>query len=971
MWLHGRAEAKEVIRTMVDALYTIIIEPLVYVIDLVFSLSYKLLHNPGLAIACVSVVVNFLCLPLYRMADAQQEQERQKQRDMQYWVTHIKKHFKGDEQYMMLNTYYRQQGYSQLSQLKGSISLLLQIPIFIAAYNYLSHLELLNGSGFLFIENLGAPDQLLALGSLQVNVLPFVMTALNLVSSVVYTSNLALKDKIQSYGLAVLFLVLLYNSPSGLVLYWTLNQVFSLIKNVVLKTGARGRVALVVLCEALIVGLTIWLQASGRFDVARKAYFVYLLDILLQIPLLAPYIPLKGLSSTAVLARGRHAKAAQGGAGSLTVSYLLVSTLLVLIYGVFILAALIGDAPTEFIDVNNYVNPLAYLIHNTELCIGFFFVWVGVYYYLSDQEGRARIVALLSVLAVISIITYLFFGRDLGIIGNDLRFEEDLSYARREYVGNLLAVAAALGAVIAVWKWKPALLRSATVVCIVAIVAMSVPNILGIIDANRTMLASEQEGEGNEHSAEFYTEEGEPKKLLKLSKEGTNVVVIFIDRAVAGSVPYILAEKPELEERLAGFTYYPNTVSFGAYTIFGSAPLYGGYEYTPVEMNRRDTETLKEKQNESIKVMPTLFANEGYNVTVTDPAMLDFRYRTYDYSTLTDVSDNISCYHTEGAYTSRYLDDVAQDYNEQLKRRFVYYCLFKCAPVPLQGAIYNGGKYLAVTKDGAVELSQDFVDSYSVMDSLSEISEIDEGDSDNFVLMHNHLTHYANQLQLPDYKLTATINNEGLEQGYRDAEGYPRLELNTDLAIAHYHVHMSFFMKLADWCDYLRANDLFDNTRIIVVSDHGHDSQIYFNANLNFDKVEDANNPNILNPLFMVKDFGTHPFEISDEFMTHADTPTLAVDGLMRNPVNPYTGKKLTNKEKFLHPQLLTASHIWNINSKSNGAPYQKASSTTFDTSDQNWWYVSENIFDENNWRKVKDKTVMKHKDDIYAYLAK
>ena len=35
--------------------------------------------------------------------------------------------------------------------------------------------------------------------------------------------------------MAVIFLVLLYNSPSGLVVYWTCNNIFSLVKNIFYK----------------------------------------------------------------------------------------------------------------------------------------------------------------------------------------------------------------------------------------------------------------------------------------------------------------------------------------------------------------------------------------------------------------------------------------------------------------------------------------------------------------------------------------------------------------------------------------------------------------------------------------------------------------------------------------------------------------------------------------------------------------
>ena len=35
---------------------------------------------------------------------------------------------------------------------------------------------------------------------------------------------------------------------------------------------------------------------------------------------------------------------------------------------------------------------------------------------------------------------------------------------------------------------------------------------------------------------------------------------------------------------------------------------------------------------------------------------------------------------------------------------------------------------------------------------------------------------------------------------------------------------MASYRALGDWFDYLRANNLYDNTRIIIVSDHGHAS---------------------------------------------------------------------------------------------------------------------------------------------------
>jgi hypothetical protein len=52
------------------------------------------------------------------------------------------------------------------------------------------------------------------------------------------------------------------------------------------------------------------------------------------------------------------------------------------------------------------------------------------------------------------------------------------------------------------------------------------------------------------------------------------------------------------------------------------------------------------------------------------------------------------------------------------------------------------------------------------------------------------------------------------------------------------------------------------------------------------------------NPLLMVKDFGSRESSTSEDFMTNADVPELAVKDIISGPVNPYTKKKLDGSEK-------------------------------------------------------------------------
>ena len=219
----------------VSILYYSIIRPLELIYEFIFSVSYRVSGNAVFSIVILSITVGLLSLPLYNRADELEKQQKSKKASMKYWTDFIKKKFKGDEKVMMLQTYYRENDYRPTDELKESVSLLLQIPFFIAAYRMLSAALVLKGTSFGPIADLGAPDGMIRMGSMAVNLLPVLMTAINIVSGTIYSKGMGIRAKLQLYITALVFLVLLYKSPSGLVLYWTLNNVFSLLKNIVSK----------------------------------------------------------------------------------------------------------------------------------------------------------------------------------------------------------------------------------------------------------------------------------------------------------------------------------------------------------------------------------------------------------------------------------------------------------------------------------------------------------------------------------------------------------------------------------------------------------------------------------------------------------------------------------------------------------------------------------------------------------------
>ena len=171
------------------------------------------------------------------------------------------------------------------------------------------------------------------------------------------------------------------------------------------------------------------------------------------------------------------------------------------------------------------------------------------------------------------------------------------------------------------------------------------------------------------------------------------------------------------------------------------------------------------------------------------------------------------------------------------------------------------------------------------------------------------------------------------------------LRLETEEQLSHYHANMAALIQIGQWLNYLRENRVYDNTRIIIVSDHGKDlGQIdaltYHNGNVSGE---------LHAPLLMVKDFNSTGFTISDAFMTNADVPYLAVNGLVENPTNPFTGKPITNTEKTAHDQFVILTKIWNVD-ENNGYTYKES----------RWASVKDNIWDANSWNLYEESVVLK-----------
>ncbi|MGN0729053.1 YidC/Oxa1 family membrane protein insertase [Treponema sp.] len=900
---------------MTSILYNIIISPIELVVEIVFEFMFGLVGlrqtNQGLAVIGVSLVISLLTLPLYHRADAVQQKQRDIQNAMSYWINHIKRTFKGDERFMMLQTYYRESGYSPLSALNGSISLLLEIPFFIAAYHFLSHLEVLNGAKFSIISDLGKADELIKIGSISLNLLPILMTTINCISAAIYLKGFPLKDKLQTYGMALIFLVLLYNSPSGLVVYWTCNNIFSLVKNIFYKLKNPKKI-LCFVCAILGTLFTVFMFSTGKVTSKKKLVFMIFFQTVALIPLVLYFF--KKYANTT-----KKSETNIQNSKSSVLIFILAGVFLVILTGILIPSAVIASSPAEFVDLQNYRNPLLFLINSTCYAIGFFLLWAGIIRYMLPDNSKHIFDCLMWIIAGVFLIDYMCFGRSLGNLSSLLVFTDGLNISKLEKLINLCVVCILVIVLSVIFKYKKIIpfVISISTICI------------GIVSINQIHNAQKQLSD-MAYIKEMKTE-SKVQPLFRLTKTGKNVIVFMLDKAISGYIPYLFEEKPELKDQFAGFTYYPNTLSHGFFTNFGTPELFGGYEYTPTEMNKRDNEPLVEKQNEALKVLPVLFYENDFEVTVIDPPYAGYTWIP-DLSIYDDYPD-IKKYIASGRLqNNELLFDSNSEALLQNNRNFFCYSIFKSIPLLFGSIFYSGGTYY-----NSVRIKNSgFIKEYSILTLLANLTEVSNEKKNTCLLIQNSTTHEPCLLQLPDYEMKPEINNTGYKTA---ADGHIKME--TEIQQSHYHANMASLMALGKWFDYMRNNEVYDNTRIIIVADHGRGLGQFDNMLLK----DPAIDVEWCNPLLLVKDFNSKDFTISNEFMTNADTPTLALEKLIQNPVNPFTGNAINNDEKTARPQIITSSGHWDT-TKYNG--------TTFDTSDGHWYSVHDNIFREENWEMIE-----------------
>ena len=630
-----------------------------------------------------------------------------------------------------------------------------------------------------------------------------------------------------------------------------MNNILSLVKNIFYKIKNPKKVLYIIAC---IASICLILCGAVLFRHTKAIFRIMLVFAGILIPL-APFA-VKFLA----FFFENHFKVLDKNPKLRFSVFLISAFILAVLTGLAIPSILMQSEPEQYSYVDSYASPLYFVWHTFFQALGFFVVWPFCFYALFSSKTKKILTFLFSFIAFSAIMNCFAFSGNYGPVNPNLLFMTPQHFmpSIKTVIVNILCMAAILALVAVAFSFKAKILNSLCTIFLISLVAISEKNIASVQNSFRKMEAPD------------LSKKIEP--VFHLSKTGKNVIVLMQDRFFSPLIPKILENNPELRERLDGFTWYPNTVSFGKLTMIGTPGIFGGYDYTPFEINRRTDKTLQQKHNEAILTMPIVFNQNNWNVTVAD-----LPYENYLEQPVTNMYkgyDFINRVTTHGTYSNiwyaRNNMKKSPFMSEGIKRNFIWFSVLKVVPPFMRQIIYHKKYWISYSK---FENNAKFIDNYSEIDLFPELFD-SSSEKNAFFLLDNEANHESILLQAPDYVPVENVTDFG--PGGKD-ETYSSM--------------VGVLKRFADFMDFLKENNLYDNTKIVLVSDHGMscDTGVFDNKTQNFPFYKENMTASLL-----VKDFSNRGKLKEDyAFMTNADTPALALKGIDGKALNPFTKNPL------------------------------------------------------------------------------
>ncbi|WP_394955343.1 YidC/Oxa1 family membrane protein insertase [uncultured Helicobacter sp.] len=910
---------------MIETLYYIFIYPMQTLLGALFEWLYGITHSYGWSIILLSLLINVFLLKLTNLSESKARAISVLKAACDTKIAEFKKVFKGAELHAYTQTLFKQKHYHPIYNLTSLGGLALQIPFFLGVLFLLQDFEGLEGAHFGIIGDLSKPDTLLFGYAL----LPFVMSILSLVN--VFVSSQELGARIQGGLIALIFLVLLYAMPSGLVLYWTMSMVFWLVKTLWKKRSvlrdksgnlhsdfrsfASSKLPQSSLDNPLFSSQTLERNTSPRHansdSVARSESSctdsvkiteskhakdfephtqsnskIFDEKCGLQGKHEGSYLsgndpkcfsPLPHLSQKAELPRARvNARSILyniftpykdlDSKAYLTYRNISIFALLNIFFLIFVFSpfAVYSSDVSQF-DPSQTFQTLGGLF-------GFFLLFSFLGIYITSFFYKTRLLKLgvfACIVLVLIAISYVFFftgnifnGRPYAPL-DGLLFKDggaNISHPFAKYFDVGYALFLMLIAIFVLYKLK-------NVVRVMLFFMFSVIVISGILDLGSVIIDHSKYAQAESPTQDSKDNTPTPtipdytKDYLGFSKDKQNIIVLMSDTVQSDNFTQALKDYPEFYDVFEGFTYYTNTLSASSITFASFPAIIGGEYYAPYNVNKRELKhTLAEENSKAIVDVANSFSNAGYAVsfgTIFPGDEVYIRPHLKKDVLLIPKTDHSAWV---GFYKQHYhIKEPSLDSNIPFGE-LVSLGFFRASPYIFRARLYQAEGWLF----GDSLLSNHFRYSVNNASKIASFAVLSNTDSPKptFKLFHELTEHFP-----------WLLDKDSACQHITDPSFY-RSKLMSDKAGLAYSNHICYVKNLASWLKWFKDSGIYDNTKIIIVSDHG-------NGGLGAPLVDlprrELRNSHIF---FMVKDFNAKgKLKIdSTTFVSNSDAMAVACD---------------------------------------------------------------------------------------------
>ena len=205
---------------------------------------YKYIHNYGVAIIIITVILKTLFYPLTNTSYKSMKEMQKLQPKMEA----LKEKYKNDRDAMnkaVMELYKTH----KVNPMGGCLPMVVQIPVFFALYKALMFsIELRHAPFMLWINDLSAPDALFGViphglpffGGFPIGPLPLLMGVTMLIQQKMTPSNMDPAQAKMMMALPFVFTFMFLNFPSGLVLYWLVNNILTIAQQTYINRTLKG-----------------------------------------------------------------------------------------------------------------------------------------------------------------------------------------------------------------------------------------------------------------------------------------------------------------------------------------------------------------------------------------------------------------------------------------------------------------------------------------------------------------------------------------------------------------------------------------------------------------------------------------------------------------------------------------------------------------------------------------------------------